>query len=234
MKKEEVLRLEFVNDCHNPEDGRFCSSGEALVSVKGNMNLSDIKKNYPERVGHLNRIVELIDKVHGVPEGFQNASIEIWSNLGSASGAYVPGEGLIKLDAYSPEFNASTLLHEYGHHLTLSERGQSKTDFEGEVQQDIELRNWRDAVEQTPQYKELKRQDRDEGSERASYLRDTRELWARSYSQYISTKTGDKTLLDQHKKMYEQTDGIYQWTNSEFEPIGRAMDAWFAKKGWLK
>lgn len=229
--------LNLANSCHNESDGKFCSDGKALVEV--GIDLRDLSKHFPERLGHLQRIVELISTVHGMPEGFADAKVEVWSNLAGAKGAYVVGDNLIKLDEDSPEYAASVLCHEYGHHLTLSERGEGKVEFYQLLSKDPELKAWHNAVKATPQFAKMAKTEGDIGEfadtrDHASYLKDPRELFARSYSQWIATKTGDAVLLKQHQMMRDETKGLYQWSSEEFEPIGKAMDAWFEKRGWLR
>ena len=68
------------------------------------------------------------------------------------------------------------------------------------------------------------------------YLLRHDELWARSYAQYIAVKSGDTTLLKElaetraEKNLYNQK----QWSEDDFKPILKAMDALFTTLGWIK
>lgn len=237
MNRTQVLK--FVNDCHSPSNGQFCSDGSLLTRVVDNVDLRDINKTHPERFGAMVRVMGIIDSIHGVPDGYPVASVEVWSEIGGgAKGAYNQGEHLIKLAEDSPEFAATTLCHEYGHFLSL-QSGEGKMDFLNKIKKDPSLNSWYDAVKSTPQFQKLNEMQGNSDLPRsvqdhADYLLDSRELFARSYSQFIATKSGDKTLVDQHKKMYEQTDGLYSWTDKEFEPIGAALESWLRGKGWMR
>jgi hypothetical protein len=227
--------MDFSNDCHDA-GGRFCAG---LSSVKDNARLSDVSKNYPERVGSLNAALSAIDSVHGLPAGFPPCSIEIWSEMGGAKGAYNQGEHLIKLAEDAGAYQSSTLCHEFGHHITLGEKGQGKVEFYKELSTDPELKAWHNAVKATPQFLHFHNIEgsvtaTQDARDYASYLKDPRELFARSYSQWIATRSGNKTLLDQHAKLKNMADGMYQWSDSEFKPIGAALDAYFSKRGLLR
>lgn len=227
--------MDFSNDCHDA-GGRFCSSG---MGVKENVGLSDVSKNYPERVGSINAALSAIDSVHGLPAGFPPCSIEIWSEMGGAKGAYNQGEHLIKLAEDAGAYQSSTLCHEFGHHITLGERGQGRVEFYKELSTDPELKAWHNIVKATPQFKhflDIEGSVSATGDARdyASYLKDPRELFARSYSQWIATRSKNKTMLDQNEKLKNMADGNYQWSDSDFKPIGVALDAYFSKRGLLK
>ena len=66
------------------------------------------------------------------------------------------------------------------------------------------------------------------------YLLDVKELWARSYAQYIAIKSGNKAMLSQLKT--QQNDILYgerQWSKADFKPIMDEIDKLFKAKGWL-
>jgi len=72
----------------------------------------------------------------------------------------------------------------------------------------------------------------------ADYLLDNKEVWARSYSQYIALKSGNNIMLSQLDVLRDQPhNGIYyaeQWDNADFEPIMLAIDHAFEQLGWTK
>lgn len=237
--KEHLAQL--ANDCHSPEDGRFCST--ELGSVGNNVSLVDLEDFHKERIPGLKRMVDEISKVHVMPDLYPKVSVEVWSSVArGAAGAYDPGSKMIRL-AEDDGFNASTFVHEFGHHLTLAENGDSKSEFASRVIRDPELKEWLGAVKATPQF--LKLHDTMRGGDgsvqitqgqrdHATYLADTRELFARSYAQWIQERSGSGVLKFQHDAIQKRTGGIYQWSDEEFKPIGLALDAWFTKKGLLR
>jgi len=61
------------------------------------------------------------------------------------------------------------------------------------------------------------------------------ETWARSYSQYVTKKSGDEKLIAQldsrrNDKFYAHT----QWDDDDFAPIEQAIDKLFTRMGWLR
>jgi hypothetical protein len=61
------------------------------------------------------------------------------------------------------------------------------------------------------------------------------ELWARSYSQYIATRSGDPDLL-KGIDMQRDPGRLYKdfhWSDEDFAPIAAAIDAMFKKLGWI-
>ncbi len=66
------------------------------------------------------------------------------------------------------------------------------------------------------------------------YLLEDREQFARAYAQYIAVRSKDARMLQQVEAI--NREGVYrrQWSDDDFEPIGRAFDALFTTKGWLR
>ena len=66
------------------------------------------------------------------------------------------------------------------------------------------------------------------------YLLKDYEIWARAYAQYISTRSGNATMIAQ---IAEEVDdllyGAQQWAAADFEPIAAAIDDIFEQKGWI-
>jgi hypothetical protein len=88
------------------------------------------------------------------------------------------------------------------------------------------------------------------GGDHAKYLATQRELWARSFSQYVTTKLG-KLAIDnpelfteaEHAEISKAQQVILrgardshagQWTEQDFAAIERAFDEIFRAKGWLR
>lgn len=73
----------------------------------------------------------------------------------------------------------------------------------------------------------------------ANYLLTTEELWARSYAQYIATRSGDTVLISQVKKIMDAEKRspiplMKQWDEDDFESIADAIDKMFIQLGWIK
>ena len=72
--------------------------------------------------------------------------------------------------------------------------------------------------------------------EHIDYLLSLNEVWARSYAQWIATKSGERTLLTQLDSLRDpKRDPLYtgkQWSDEDFAPIATAMDRLFESIGW--
>jgi hypothetical protein len=66
------------------------------------------------------------------------------------------------------------------------------------------------------------------------YLLMPEELWARSYLQYITVKTGDEELLDEIQETLAETRylRLEQWPQIEFIMIENTIDDLFRRLGW--
>jgi len=64
------------------------------------------------------------------------------------------------------------------------------------------------------------------------------ELWARSYAQYVATRSGDAILKAQLAVACERLPGMpyypEQWDDDDFAPIAEAIDELFRGKGWRR
>jgi hypothetical protein len=85
---------------------------ENLLVGSMTVNMEDIALRWPERLGHLRRIVSLVEGCVSLPP----VRVEIWDSLGGSHGAYIPSSRLIKLWSGNPVM-ALTLVHELGHSL---------------------------------------------------------------------------------------------------------------------
>ncbi len=63
------------------------------------------------------------------------------------------------------------------------------------------------------------------------YLLTDKEVWARTYSQYIAVRSGNKKLLEQ-LDVCRKENKRSQWQDDDFEPIAEAIDSFFEKLGW--
>ena len=149
--------------------------------------------------------------------------------------------GLSKSD--HPEL---TLAHEIGH--VLDQLGlPGSSGLYGMASNgigDARIQAWRDAVQASQSYKRLKTLrdhggvDPDTGNQFPTALLDyylqSHELWARSYAQYVATRSGNSTLLKQVKDETSKPYGFIQWEPEDFTPIAATIDNLFEALGWLK
>jgi hypothetical protein len=69
--------------------------------------------------------------------------------------------------------------------------------------------------------------------EHLRYLLSDKEVWARSYAQYVATRSGNEAMLAQiANERKDQLYGDRQWGADDFQPIAKAIDTVFAGLGW--
>ena len=68
----------------------------------------------------------------------------------------------------------------------------------------------------------------------AEYLTQPHEIWARAYSQYIATRSGDIAMKGAVDRLNKIGSVSGMWSHKSFKPIGKAIDDMFAKRGWIK
>lgn len=193
------------------------------------MNLSpQLTKQAKEEV---RSVTALIDRVHDdgtLP--MTNVSHKI--SRGS-QGTYYRGTGEIgirKEGAVHPEM---TLAHEVGH--WIDDKALPGHGFSSE--NSPALAAWRKAVQESEAVQRLKTAP--EYQENKRYLRyalQGRELWARSYAQYVATRSGDVKMLEQVTQVRAGKVAFLkdsQWSAADFAPIAREMDNVFKEIGWL-
>lgn len=143
-----------------------------------------------------------------------------------------------------------TLAHEIGHFL--DHQGIAAPKRFASVGSDV-MRDWRDTIMQSEAVQDLEAKlarpsdfetevTYDGRTFTASpsvpfirYLLDEKELWARSYAQYIATRSGNEAMLEQvetqrQAKLYESR----QWSDEDFEPVAESIDRLFERLGWRR
>jgi hypothetical protein len=127
-----------------------------------------------------------------------------------------------------------TIIHEIGHFIDHKGMSLGGKNFLTESSTPL-LNNWKSAVLNTDSIKKIlsfrKSKDR-------KYLLDVSEVWARSYAQYIATKSNDYLLLSQvsnvlNNKKYAEIYRFSQWEDDDFKPVIDAIDELFKKLGWI-
>jgi len=89
----------------------------------------------------------------------------------------------------------------------------------------------------TDQYPVMKPIEYGIDKEYIRYLGQPEEMFARSYSQYIATRSQDPLMLAELESMRVRGDRFYypqQWEDDDFEPIADSFDGLFRVLGWLK
>lgn len=72
----------------------------------------------------------------------------------------------------------------------------------------------------------------------AKYLLEGKEMFARSYAQWIATRSNDPVGMAELRKYQAPDPGQHeigrsrQWSDEDFKPIGEALDRLFEKQGW--
>lgn len=125
-----------------------------------------------------------------------------------------------------------TAAHEVGHLIDFFALGEAGA-FASEAHP--ALAAWRAAVAASAPVKALQGEAGAALPPRArSYLLRHRELWARSYAQYVAQRSGSAELLRQlDKARAGATVGqLTQWRDADFAPIAAAIDELFRTKGW--
>lgn len=239
------------------------STAAAAGSQPAGTPLSKALSPYPDIKKLVDTVAAAIDKVHGdgvLPSLPIRYAINWLDRLGEGVyGAYrrtafdVPHDILMN-KRYAGK--RMTLAHELGHfidHAGLGQVGVQRFGSETEM-----MTAWRAAVFSTPTVQTLE-QHRDNmlrqgyttiqtpaGPRKVhiaprflNYLISDKELFARSYAQYIAVRSGDKALLRELKNEQKRIDidrGLYfshQWSDDEFEVIAKAFDEAFKQLGWM-
>jgi hypothetical protein len=131
------------------------------------------------------------------------------------------------------------LVHEIGHFLDHQGIG-----VPGEFASlgGPELANWRELIVASRAISELNefRQHlaNPESRQFLDYLLGYDELWARSYEQYVASRSHDSELFHQLSEArhppFWPSRVPRLWNEQEFDPIGQAIDALFRSLQWMK
>jgi hypothetical protein len=128
-----------------------------------------------------------------------------------------------------------TLAHEIGHWLDREGAGVGGR-FESEA--GGLFADWLAAVERSEAVQNIRQRARTGYNRKyANYLLRVREMWARSYAQWVAVRSGDAKLLQQleliRRKGASAEQRPSQWEDADFEAIAREIDALFRKIGWM-
>lgn len=215
----------------------------AGTPVSGALKVSRSKKLDPTR-----EALTAIDQVHGdgplpeIPVGTSTARSRLGAYWSSSTGEAKK----ITINVNGDHIRMTTA-HEIGHFL--DHHGIGAPGKWASERSDL-LEVWRIAVKESQAYKTLLSVKPGpvtivlEDGRQMSYYRDgkylrylqtTRELFARSYAQYVATRSGNAAMRAELDKLVrDQVDIPTQWGDDDFAPIAQAFDKLFAFLEWRK
>lgn len=160
---------------------------------------------------------------------------------------YMPTGRLVPVEIRMHRFNGSvrnTTAHEFGHYLDYSAIPKAVPGHDREFAADPIMAAWKKAVDGSEAIKSVMSQrsqyagkDKRTLSDQDAYqqwyfdyISTYEEIWARSYAQWIATKSKDPQMTDEILRHA----GKEQWSPDDFEPIAEAFDGIFRGLGLLK
>jgi len=190
--------------------------------------------------------VAAIDQVHGIRKYDPTIGV-LYDPLLASSGSKGMFRGRAS-DGYPeigiqpgmpPAIEAATFTHEFGHLLDYTLK--SGPGYASESNDDL-MKEWDVAVKASSSYKRLSALTSADGTvdrERALtiYLMKGRELFARSYAQFIAARCHDQNLLNWLEVMTDEAADDRmpsQWTEEDFAPIAVAIENTLRKIKYMK
>lgn len=170
--------------------------------------------------------------VHDLPDVLRVVVHEKTGVPAGKRGHYWPPERSIGMH---PDGNAQalTFVHELGHAIEDQAAGLRTLVNHPQLNRALEGSPSVQALRAIAEEPGLGREDR----AFLRYLLDPAELWARAYSQWVVTRSGNPSMLRQAEEslmlpMWEPSR-YRQWPNDEFEPIAEAIDTVMRELGLL-
>lgn len=200
----------------------------------------------PDIAPAVNRALNAITQVHGVAKLPKSVPV-VANELEDAEARYVDGYHLslggrpreIGITRYStvtgapvPEF---VFTHEFGHLLDFSAIG---TAGESAALNSPLFAGLRSAWANTTAVRDiaaLTASTEPGVAKFMQYLLKPEELWARSYSQWVALRSGDRDLLrgvDYYRKIVKLVQ--LQWAWDDFDPIAAGIDDLMRRLGWVQ
>lgn len=182
------------------------------------------------------QVTETMDVVDSVHEDGPLAEIPVGEEPNPRyDGSYAKEARAITMRSENIEHYEFTFLHELGHALDHQAFGQGMK-MGSEVSR--ELQAWREAVRNSSALQLLRQRldDLNYPDDLKNYYTSAKELFARSYSQWVVVKSGNPELLAQlnyKRDIPVQFRNMLQWTDDDFVEIASTFDALFEKRGWL-
>jgi hypothetical protein len=182
-------------------------------------------------VADITATIATIDKVHD--DGtLPKITVDAAAGRG-ANGTFFAGQDRIGVSADSP-WPRMTAAHEIGHLLDYQALGEAGAFAS---KSDPAFAEWRAAVDATAAIKAIDKGIVDgKPIYNAAYYLKPLEIWARSYAQYIATRSGDAEMLKQLNLIRDipEIGTLIQWSDADFAPVATAIDKLFRAKGWIK
>jgi hypothetical protein len=194
--------------------------------------------------------IQAIESVHHVPASLPEVCVYVDDPTPGHLGDGVPGKHLVKI--HSPEgmvaseeiilnrawvFDVNSTVHEIGHSLDLHALGGTPAPAEILVDRwfssHSEAERWYAAVSDSEAFKQLAAQEGGVAPEAMAYWLDLRELWARSYEQWIAQRSGHTELGAKIARRRKELPGLY-WQERDFTTIAAAIEELFATRGLVK
>lgn len=215
----------------------------AKIKPAGNAIASQFTKIQPSIRNNVKEALESIDKVHGdgilkdIP--FKKVRAQYEAAFFNRNGQ--PTQIHQSASAKSPAFS---LTHEMGHYFdlhTIGTPGQWDSDQDGSrVNQIIKIAKKSNALKAIQKALDDGRMKLNGEMQNLStgvrnhlnYLLYPKEIWARSYAQYIAKRSGNKSMLAGLKEMVDYKGIPYQWVDEDFSEIEKAIDRLFLDIGW--
>ncbi len=136
----------------------------------------------------------------------------------------------IMMGSRKPDLAAAFFIHEFGHYIDAAVLRPGQ-DYQSDAahQAGHELHDWQAAIAATDAVQELRRV-LPRGRARTYYL-SARELFARSFAQWVALRSGDSALMDEVRADLDA--GVpTQWTDDDFGAVADAFDTLFTGRGW--
>ncbi len=202
-----------------------------LNTVKAGANRAEIERvakilDSLHVTSDMARIDVITDAGPGNQGRFQRGMYKQPESIGVIEGANHPGQ---------------TFAHEFGHFVEMfgipgHESGERNWD--GKFRNKI-LDEWHEAIQGSQAFKNLDALygQKDINDKVLEYLLRYDELWARSYSQWVATRSGDSALMqgiDYYRSQTGQLGANRQWSDEDFRPIAAAIDNLFRTLKWLR
>jgi hypothetical protein len=185
--------------------------------------------------------VDAIGKVHEVPSAvrsieFRKMAPGIPYKVRAQHVRYNQGGGHIEVRGSS---NALTVVHELGHAADHRLFGQGHSgpdlgtagwDMIAGTSGDARFKDWWDAVTSSQAVADITADPTLPGTYK-KYLTLSKELFARSYAQWVAVRSGDAHLQQLVQNVLDNLTGseiASQWKEADFEPIARELDKLFA------
>lgn len=177
------------------------------------------------------RAVRAIESAHGIPRDLSPIRVRV---DGKYSGEYyineLTGRGeAILFDGASD--SAMSFIHEFGHHLDNDVLHLNQTRWNPGIRNEATEAYW-DAIRKSKHYRDLEYwlYDADDPPSRyVQYMADPKELWARSYAQYVVKKTGGNMLKELESLRKELV--AMAWDDNDFTDIERAIETLLSSQG---